>query len=377
MNEETRARAATLTASGRGALGTIRVVAATPELVERAGFRPVSGRSLAEIPVDRIVFGHWGDPPEDVVVCRVDEQTIEVHCHGGGAATGRIEQHLVDAGAEIVEPFDLVAPSASGLDRDVHDVLLRATTLRTARIALEQSNGLLRSTLSAIRDKLVAGDAGTAATYVDELLRWSDVGTHLATPWRVVLTGRPNVGKSSLVNALLGYGRAIVFDQPGTTRDVVTAETALEGWPVVLSDTAGLRDGADPLESAGIDRARAALTSADCRVTLLDVSRPADPVDLELLRAWPNAIVVAHKCDLPRVHAAIPDNALFVSSVTEEGVDALAARIVESLVPIPPPDGTAMPVTASQLASLRVIAEAIGRDDADAARRKLVTLLGE
>ncbi len=88
--------------------------------------------------------------------------------------------------------------------------------------------------------------------HLDAVLRWTDLGTHLATPWRVVLAGAPNVGKSSLINALLGYGRAIVFDQPGTTRDVVTADAAIEGWPITLADTAGLHDASDATESAGI-----------------------------------------------------------------------------------------------------------------------------
>ena len=87
-----------------------------------------------------------------------------------------------------------------------------------------------------------AADLQAAAARIREWLAWEDFGLHLTRPWNVVLAGRPNVGKSSLINALLGYTRSIVFDQPGTTRDVVTAATAIDGWPIELSDTAGLRE---------------------------------------------------------------------------------------------------------------------------------------
>ena len=94
-------------------------------------------------------------------------------------------------------------------------------------------------------------------------------GRHLLTPFDVVLAGPANVGKSSLINALVGYNRAIVYDAPGTTRDVITAETAIDGWPVTLSDTAGLRDSDDPLEMAGVQTAQcAAVSRRSCRAAL-------------------------------------------------------------------------------------------------------------
>ena len=90
----------------------------------------------------------------------------------------------------------------------------------------------------------------------------------------MVIAGPPNVGKSSLINALLGFQRAIVFDLPGTTRDVVTAVTALDGWPVELSDTAGLRSSDDPLELAGIEQAHRQAAAADCLLLVFDASQP-------------------------------------------------------------------------------------------------------
>jgi tRNA modification GTPase len=165
----------------------------------------------------------------------------------------------------------------------------------------------------------------------------------------VVLAGLPNVGKSSLINALVGYTRSVVYDQPGTTRDVVTAETALSGWPVQLADTAGIRDQADTLEAAGIARARAHFAEADCRVLVLDRSRPPSPADIELLNVWPDAICVAHKSDLPDAWGeTLPLGAVHVSSLTLSGLDAVAARIVERLVPETPAAEEAVPFNVRQ-----------------------------
>ena len=141
-------------------------------------------------------------------------------------------------------------------------------------------------------------DLSAAAAQIRDWLTWAEFGLHLTQPWRVVLAGRPNVGKSSLINAILGYTRSVVFDQPGTTRDVVSAPTAIDGWPIELSDTAGLRESADPIESAGVERARATLGAADLAIVLVDISQPASQSDRAIIAEHPRALVVAHKCDL-------------------------------------------------------------------------------
>src|SRR5690606_26525433 len=114
---------------------------------------------------------------------------------------------------------------------------------------------------------------------------------------QVVLFGRPNVGKSSLMNRLAGFERAIVLDVPGTTRDLVTTEIALDGWPIRLTDTAGLRDRADELELSGIERARSRIASADLRILVLDRAAPPQDEELELLRTSTAPLVVANKVD--------------------------------------------------------------------------------
>ena len=209
-----------------------------------------------------------------------------------------------------------------------------------------------------------------AASKLRALAARGSLGRHLATPFEVVLAGPPNVGKSSLINALVGYERAIVYDTPGTTRDVVTAETAIDGWPITLSDTAGLRESGDALEAAGIIGAQARLQSADLVVLVFDASQPAAEEDQRLHSQFPTALVVVNKCDLvaaplppvPTKHW--PTDSRRTSAITGQGIAELLTAISRRLVPDPPEPGAAVPFrTAAQM-------QAIGRaiaalDDCD------------
>ena len=140
----------------------------------------------------------------------------------------------------------------------------------------------------------------------------------------------------------------------------MTAETAFEGWPVRLIDTAGIREGADSLEQEGIARARTQVAKADCRLLLLDVSEPPREEDRALLAEWPHALIVAHKCDLTDAWGAkLPLSALRVSSLTGEGLQVLAERIVARLIPEVPQPGTAIPISQRQKTLLENAAAAL------------------
>ena len=152
-----------------------------------------------------------------------------------------------------------------------------------------------------IRQDIDRGDASSARQRIEALLAREKLGRHLTRPWSVVLAGRTNVGKSSLMNALAGYGRAIVHPAPGTTRDAVAMATAIDGWPVELCDTAGLRAADDAVERAGIERARERLAQADLVILVADRSVPWSAEDQTLADQWPAAVVVHNKCDLPGV----------------------------------------------------------------------------
>ncbi len=357
--------AAVWTPRGRGAVATIRIVG-DPELWQRVSpllFRAASVKQLTEQSLGKVLFGRWGiDAPEEVVVCRCDERVVEIHCHGGEAASRRILEDLQAVGYWAVSWGDMLGATEGRLQAECSEMLARATTARAAAILLEQQSGILARALERLLELLDGSiEAGSShgssnnqltqvVAGIDALLHWAEFGLHLTQPWKVVLAGRPNVGKSSLINALLGYARSIVYSEPGTTRDVVMEETALDGWPVQLADTAGIRENADTLESAGIDRARLMLERADCRVILLDTSRTPHADDLRLLADWPDALVVAHKCDLQDVWGSqVPAEAIRVSSMIGVGIEALIQGIVARLVPEVPPRGTPVPVSPRQV----------------------------
>lgn len=370
--------AALLTPSGRGAVAVIRVHSSeTAESIRgtsivEAAFVTISGKPISQQPVGRLCYGHWvtDQSREDVVVCRTNKSTVEVSCHGGRAAVNRILDTLTTAGAAIVDWQTQQAIISSPFEREIADALAKATTARTAAVLLEQSAGRLNNAL----EQLLTLEPEAMTARLTELLNWSDFGQHLTQPWRVVIAGRPNVGKSTLINALLGYTRAIVFDQPGTTRDVVTGGTAFEGWPFQLADTAGIRHTDDELEQAGIKRARSTVESADLVCLLLDTSQPSTPADRELLAEFTKSIdpqtrrstiVVAHKADLPsQWTSSLPQKTLPVSSTTGAGVADLIAEIVRTLIPVTPESGTAIPISQRQIQWLRQAHHAATTGDA-------------
>ena len=188
---------------------------------------------------------------------------------------------------------------------------------------------------------------------------------HLVEPWRLVIAGPPNAGKSSLINALVGYRRAIVHDRPGTTRNAVGACTAFDGWPVEFIDTAGLRATADPLENAGIDRAAEQIAAADAVLLVFDAAEAwtgeAAAMASQFATATPVAIVVHNKIDLLPAPIAdelptVPDDrpaGIAISALTGAGIETLVRETLRRLVGSGPPPGAAVPFMASHLAALR------------------------
>lgn len=377
MKNAHRLSVARLTPVGRGAVATIRICGdlansgtghptstaiGSPALDEprltglNSLFRAANGLPLCDQPFHKIAFGQWGvSDVEDLVVCRCARDVLEIHCHGGDAAVQRVLNDLSNAGCQIVDWRDQLKSLTDVLEAECLDVLSRTSTWRTTKIVLEQTNGLLRKSFSQLI-AFNAADESSIRRHVDDLLCRADFGLHLSTPWSIVLTGRPNVGKSSLINALLGYQRAIVFDEPGTTRDVVTGETAFDGWPVVIADTAGIRDTPGELEAAGIALARQRLQSADLRMVLIDISQPPAPEDQQIIAEWPDAIVVGHKSDLADSWGdQLPRQAFRVSSVTGHGLSEVQQELVHRLVPTVPPSGKPIPLTQRQVERLHEI----------------------
>ncbi len=358
-----------LTPAGRGAVAVIRVTGSV-ERLEAAFqqlFRAANGRQLSEQSLGRICYGHWGvEVLEDIVIARVSASCVEVNCHGGVAAVERILTDLATAGFATVSWQEQMRDEQSTFDVECYATLLKATTTRTTTVLLEQQQGVLFAAIEQLARQVEQRSADALAG-VRALLQWAEFGVHLTEPWRVVISGRPNVGKSTLINALLGYSRSIVFDQPGTTRDVVTGETALDGWPIQFADTAGLRESDDPIEREGIERARHAIDDADCRCFVFDLSQPRSSEDDALLleaARCPRGIIVGNKSDLPFAWTkSLPPDAVLISAANGTGLEVLMTRIVVLLVPQVPESGTPVPVTRRQIACLeRCRAALVGAD---------------
>lgn len=250
-----------------------------------------------------------------------------------------------------------------------------ATTERAARCLLDQYLGALASAVTDVRRLLGGGQLQAAHCGLRALKQSARLGLHLTTPWRVVITGPPNVGKSSLMNALVGYPRAIVHSQAGTTRDLLTATTAIDGWPMELIDTAGVRNAVDAIEQEGVQLAMAAGQTADLILAVTDVTQP--PVDV-----WPQfglepyLVKVGNKSDLLEQvwHASgaatrregYPAD-LLVSARTGAGLDDLFQRISRQLVPEPPPAGQPVVFTQRQLRIVEASIQALEAASVDAA----------
>ena len=328
----------------RGAIAVVRIWGPRAVEIASAVFRPERGATLAETAPGKPRFGRVGTPPGDEVVAVVTSDLspeVEIHCHGGPAAVELVVSALVATGAEWRGPAAWVRQNArSTIEAEARVDLARAPTLRTAEILLEQAQGALAREF----DRVAAHDTSATPTAAGALLARAAIGLRLISGWSVVLSGRPNVGKSRLFNALAGYERAIVDPTPGTTRDVVTVRTALDGWPVELADTAGLRSvPQDEIEAIGIALARARHAQADLAILVLDRSEPLTEPDREHIEHASGSLIVANKCDLPFAWDAERIPALTISAETGAGIDQLVQAIVQRLVPDPPPAGAGVP----------------------------------
>ncbi len=353
IGEREQTFVAVLTPAGRGAVATVSVRGPKAiEIVSRC-FAPASGRPRSKLSPGEVVFGKLTvteNAPEEAVVGIVSPDEVEIHCHGGLAVTEAAVAALAAAGATRSDwrQWAMLA-ELDAIKAEAMTALAEARTERTAAILLDQYRGALASALA-------RGDDPA------NLLQWADLGRHLTKPWHVVLCGRPNVGKSSLINALVGYTRAIVHDQPGTTRDVLSASAAFDGWPVELSDTAGLRDGESVIEAEGVARTKTQIAAADLLLLVADATRPwtsADEQQWHEIQSLPpercRKLVVHNKCDAASVPSDSHPNGLAVSAHTKAGVAELEQTIAMALVPDPPPPGTAIPFTERQVAQLRAM----------------------
>lgn len=295
------------------------------------------------------------------------EDVLEISCHGSPAVVRSIVDATLELGAVLAGPgeFTLRAVSNGKINlaqaEAIRD-LIAAQTDAAVKQASRQLNGELSNALGPFKEKLVEvivllesalefveddiptpraveidRDLETVSAGVEKLKQSYSAGRLLQEGIRVTITGRPNVGKSSLFNGLMERERAIVTDIPGTTRDTLSEAIDLEGIPVILTDTAGLRETTDGIETLGIERTRRAMGDSDLVLLVLDGSVDLGPPDQELINqtAETRRLIVMNKSDLPSFNSAAccveEVQAINVSARTGEGLDALRAAILSSL----------------------------------------------
>jgi tRNA modification GTPase len=362
------------TPPGRGGIGVVRlsgsqarpIAEAILRLPADSAWHPWRARTAefidrASHPVDAVIVTFFEKPRSYTA-----EDVVEISCHGSPVVLRHAVERAVESGARIAEPgeFTLRAFLNGRLDlpraEAVRD-LIEATTLYQARIAAQQAGGSVSRRIAPLKEQLLelialleAGidfaEDDVSVAPASEILRRLDpilAGVHrlagsfaygslVRSGLTLAIVGRPNVGKSSLFNALLEQDRAIVTDVPGTTRDLISETASIGGIPVKLYDTAGIREGAELVESLGIERSFQAMTDADLTLVVVDLSQPSAEADYALVRRAQSQgrfLLAGNKCDLENaVPAAFPD-ALPVSALTGQGIPALRSAILESVAP--------------------------------------------
>jgi tRNA modification GTPase len=368
-----------LTPEARGAVAVIRVWGARAIQDVDSLFRPKRGPGLARTGLGRLRIGSLGAGiGDEVVVCVTDDNPpdVEIHCHGGSASVALVVDSLRAIGAEARGPEGWIEDnSRTPIEAEAHIDLGRAPTLRSAEILLDQVHGALDREVARLLS-ILETDAFQAIAGLESLLDRAAVGTHLVPGWRVVIAGRPNVGKSRLLNTLAGYHRAIVDPTPGTTRDGVTIRIALDGWSVDLSDTAGIHTTDDAIEAEGIALARARQAQSDLVLRLLDRSVPLSDLEHMALAASSQCeIVVANKADLPA--AWEPDDSMVhsISAERGDGVERLIELVARQLVPSPPAPESGVPFRLRQVRLIEAALEALRAGTIVRARSSLLSLI--
>ena len=337
---------ACLTPPGRGAIATLAVRGPRAWPVVRELFQPLSGKLPPEPAPGRFQLGRIAGAE---IVLAFQSNSIELHCHGGTEIVRMLLDVFVQHEIQVCSWQEMERRTEKDPWRSLAKAaLVEAPTVRTAAILLDQFHGVFATGLEGIIAKLENNETGEGLRQLDKLAERIPLGRHLIEPWQVVIAGAPNVGKSSLVNALAGFQRSVVASSPGTTRDVVTTFLSIDGWPVELADTAGWRQQAATLEAEGISRAQTAAARADLCLWLLDGS--STPIYPEIMS--PNLRLIINKVDLPAAWDWAQVDAVRVSAKTNAGLDELCQNLSRWLVSNPPAPGTAVPFTPSACAQI-------------------------
>ncbi|CAN2251875.1 tRNA modification GTPase and tRNA-U34 5-formylation enzyme [Bacillus subtilis] len=335
--------AAISTPMGEGAIAIVRL--SGPEAIQIADkiYKGPKGKTLSSVESHTIHYGHIVDRPSDRVVEEVmvsvlkaprtftREDVIEINCHGGIVTVNQVLQLALREGARLAEPGEFTKRAFLNGRIDLSQAeavmdLIRAKTDRAMNVAMNQMEGRLSALVRRLRseiletlahvevnidypeyddveemtNQLLVEKATAVKKEIEALLRTSEQGKILREGLSTVIIGRPNVGKSSLLNSLVHEAKAIVTDIPGTTRDVIEEYVNVRGVPLRLVDTAGIRETEDIVERIGVERSRQVLKEADLILLVLNYSEELSEEDVKLFEAVEgmDVIVIMNKTDL-------------------------------------------------------------------------------
>ncbi|ANB60971.1 tRNA uridine-5-carboxymethylaminomethyl(34) synthesis GTPase MnmE [Anoxybacteroides amylolyticum] len=371
--------AAISTPMGEGAIAIVRLSGKEAISIADRIFRGVGGKRLKDVPSHTIHYGHIIDPTNDQTIEEVmvsvmkapktftREDVVEINCHGGLVSVNQVLQLVLTHGARLAEPGEFTKRAFLNGRIDLSQAeavidLIRAKTDRAMHVALSQMEGRLSKMIRHLRQTILETLAHVEvnidypeyddveemthqlllekATYVREqierLLQTAQQGKILREGLATAIIGRPNVGKSSLLNNLVHENKAIVTDIPGTTRDVIEEYVNVRGVPLKLIDTAGIRETEDIVERIGVERSKQVVKAADLILLVLNYNEPLTEEDEQLFATveGKETIVIVNKTDLPqkiemeRVQGLAAGRPVITTSLLEEkGIDELEEAI--------------------------------------------------
>ena len=374
MNDQNVTIAAISTAQGEGGIGVIRISGDRAIEIADAVFKNINGKKLADMKGYTAAYGSilYENEKLDEAVALVfraphsytGENVVELSCHGGIYITRQVLRAVLEAGAKPAEAGEFTKRAFLNGKLDLTEAeavmdIISAKSRSAARSALSVKDGALRRKINGVKDDLlsIAAHLSAWADYPEEdiaevtdemifdscdkaittlsyLLDTYDMGQAVKQGIDTVIAGRPNVGKSTLMNLLSGYEKSIVTDIPGTTRDVVE-DTVLVGNVLLrLSDTAGLRDTDDKVEKIGVDRTKKRLEQCGLLLAVFDNSRELDDDDMQLLEtaAQVPTIAIINKTDLENqldisVIESKVKNIITISAARGEGREAIIEAV--------------------------------------------------